>query len=68
MLKLERLGVGQRSQRVALGRVRLQRIPNVQMTTLTDFVLDSCDLDAIVHTDHWGGSNALGSVGYTHLT
>lgn len=65
-IAVERLGVGQRSQRVGLGRVRLQRIPNVQMTTLTDFVLDSCDLDAIVYSDHWGGYNALGNVGYTH--
>lgn len=66
-IAVERLGVGQQSKRVALGRVRLQRIPNVQMTTLTDFVLDTCDLDAVIYTDHWVGYNDLGNVGYTHV-
>ena len=66
-IAVERLGVGQQSKRVALGRVRLQRIPNVQMTTLTDFVLDTCDLDAVIDTDHWVGYNDLGNVGYTHV-
>jgi transposase-like protein len=66
-IAVERLGVGDRSKRVALGRARLQRIPNVQMATLTDFVLDTCDLDAIVYTDHWGGYNDLGNAGFTHM-
>lgn len=66
-IAVERLGVGEKSKRVALGRARLQRIPNVQMPTLTEFVLDSCDLDAIIYTDHWGGYNDLGNVGYTHV-
>lgn len=66
-IAVERLGVGQKSQRVALGRVRLQRIPNVQMTTLTDFVLDTCDLDAVIYTDHWVGYNDLGNAGFTHV-
>ena len=66
-IPVERLGVGQKSQRVALGRVRLQRIPNVQMTTLTDFVLDTCDLDAVIYTDHWVGYNDLGNAGFTHV-
>jgi transposase-like protein len=66
-IAVERLGVGEKSKRVALGRTRLQRIPNVQMPTLTDFVLDTCDLDAIIYTDHWGGYNDLGNVGYTHV-
>jgi len=66
-IAVERLGVGEKSKRVVLGRVRLQRIPNVQMATLTDFVLDSCDLDAVIYTDHWGGYNDLGKVGYTHV-
>jgi len=67
-IAVERLGVGEKSKRVALGRTRLQRIPNVQMPTLTDFVLDTCDLDAIIYTVHWGGYNDLGNVGYTHVT
>jgi len=66
-IAVERLGVGAKSKRVALGRARLQRIPNVQMATLTDFVLDTCDLDAVIYTDHWGGYNDLGNVGYTHV-
>jgi transposase-like protein len=66
-IAVERLGVGQRSQRVALGRVRLQRIPNVHMATLTDFVFDTCDLDAIIYTDHWIGYNDLANAGYTHV-
>ena len=66
-IAVERLGVGEKSKRVALGRARLKRIPNVQMATLTDFVLDTCDLDAIIYTDHWGGYNDLGNVGYTHV-
>lgn len=64
---VERRGVGAKSMRVALGRVRLARVPNVQMTTLTDFVLDACDLDAIIYTDAWGGYNGLGQAGYTHV-
>jgi transposase-like protein len=66
-ISVERLGVGEWSKRVALGRVRLQRIPNVQLATLTDFVLDTCDLDAVIHTDHWVGYNDLGNVGFTHV-
>ena len=66
-ISVERLGVGETSKRVALGRARLQRVPNVQMATLTDFVLDTCDLDAVIYTDHWGGYNDLGNVGYTHV-
>jgi transposase-like protein len=66
-IAVERLGVGEKSKRVALGRVRLTRIPNVQATTLTDFVLDTCDLDAIIYTDAWGGYNGLGQAGYTHV-
>jgi transposase-like protein len=37
-----------------------------QHVGVTDFVLDTCDLDAIIYTDHWGGYNDLGNVGYTH--
>jgi transposase-like protein len=59
---VERRGVGEQSKRVALGRVRLQRVPNVQMATLIDFVLDTCDPDTIIYTDHWGTYNDLGSV------
>jgi transposase-like protein len=66
-IAVERLGVGEKSKRIALGRVRLQRVPNVQMATLTDFVLDTCDLDAIIYTAHWGGYNDLGNVGYRHV-
>lgn len=66
-IAVERLGVGQKSKRVTLGRVRLQRIPNVQMATLTDFVLDTCDLDAVIYTDHWVGYNDLGNAGFTHV-
>jgi ISXO2-like transposase domain len=66
-IAVERLGVGKKSKRVALGRIRLQRVPNVQMATLTDFVLDTCDLDAVIYTDHWGGYNDLGKVGYTQV-
>jgi hypothetical protein len=66
-IAVERLGVGEHSKRVGLGRIRLQRIPNVQMTTLTDFVLDTCDLDAIVYTDHWVGDNDLGNAAFTHV-
>jgi transposase-like protein len=64
-ISVERLRVGETSKRIALGRARLQRIPNVQMATLTDFVLDTCDLDAVIYTDHWGGYNDLGNRGYT---
>jgi transposase-like protein len=66
-ISVERLGVGETSKRYALGRARLQRVPNVQMATLTDFVLDTCDLDAVIYTDHWGGYNDLGNVGHTHV-
>jgi hypothetical protein len=30
-------------------------------------VLDTCDLDTVVYTDHWGGYIDLGNVGYTHV-
>ncbi len=66
-IAVERLGAGAKSKRVALGRVRLQRIPDVQMPALTEFVLDSCDLDAVISTDHWPGYNGLGAAGFTHV-
>jgi transposase-like protein len=68
---VERFGVGEKSKkskRVALGRARLQRIPKVEMPTLTDFVLYAFDLDAIIYTDRWSGYNDLGNVGYTNVT
>lgn len=37
------------------------------MATLTDFVLDTCDPHAVIHTDHWVGDNDLGNVGFTHV-
>jgi peptidoglycan/LPS O-acetylase OafA/YrhL len=36
------------------------------MATLTDFVLEACDLDAVIYTDRWAGYNDLGNAGFTH--
>jgi len=32
------------------------------LPTLTHFVLETCDLDAIIYTDHWGNYNDLGDL------
>jgi hypothetical protein len=66
-ISVERLGVGETSKRVALGRVRSSASRTSSAATLTDFVLDTCDLDAVIYTDHWGGYNDLGNVGYMHV-
>jgi hypothetical protein len=61
-IAVEAQGGGRRSKRVALGRIRLVRIPNMQAPTLTQLVEDTCAF-WVIYTDHWSGYNRLGPAG-----
>jgi transposase-like protein len=49
-----------------MGRIRLQRVPNVQAKTLTRFVRDTCEPGSVIQTDGWGGYRPLPGLGFTH--
>jgi len=49
-----------------IGRIRLQRIPDVSAASLIPFVQEAVQPGSVVHTDGWGGYNDLGAKGYTH--
>lgn len=65
-IAVEAHGVGAKSKRVALGRVRLARVPNVQAWTLAQFVQDTCAPGSVIYTDHWVGYNGLTAEGFKH--
>jgi hypothetical protein len=58
--------VGRKSKRVSSGRIRLERIPDVKMKTLTDFCLDTCELGSVLYTDGWKGYAGLTGAGFIH--
>lgn len=47
------------------GRVRLRRVSDVSEASLVPFVCDAVEPGSQVHTDGWGGYNALPKHGYT---
>lgn len=48
------------------GRVRLERLPNTEKDTLTEFVLSNVERGSIVHTDAYSGYNDLGRFDFRH--
>ena len=48
------------------GRTRLRRVPDVAGESLLPFVCDVVQPGSDIHTDGWGGYNALSKAGYTH--
>lgn len=50
----------------AMGRIRLQRVPDASAPTLTRFVGETVEPGAEVATDGWEGYGRLGNVGYRH--
>lgn len=50
-----------------LGRVRLQKIPNVTGEALGGFVRDVVEPGSVVHTDGWSGYSGLSKLGYKHI-
>ena len=65
-IAVEAHGVGERSKRVASGRIRLARIKDCSEPSLTAFCEDAIAAGAVVYTDHWSGDNGLGEAGFTH--
>ena len=49
-----------------IGRIRLRRIPDVSAASLIPFVHEAVQPGALVHTDGWGGYNAMEAEGYKH--
>jgi transposase-like protein len=65
-IAVEVQGVGERSKRVAFGRIRLARIKDCSELSLTAFCEDAIRAGGVVYTDHWSGYSGLGEAGFTH--
>jgi len=50
-----------------IGRIRLQRVANASMHSLTAAVQATVTAGSTVRTDDWGGYGSLHSVGYAHI-
>lgn len=61
------VGIAAQSRRGGVVKVRLQRLPNTQLDTLTEFVLDHVARGSEVLTDAWGGYNDIGRYEYKHV-
>jgi transposase-like protein len=48
------------------GRARLRKVPDVSGASLVPFVCEAVEPGSQVHTDGWGGYNALSEHGYVH--
>ncbi len=49
-----------------IGRIRLQRAPDVSNESLHGFIEESVTPGSVVHTDGWKGYNNIAKKGYTH--
>ncbi len=49
-----------------IGRIRLQRIPDVSAARLIPFLQEAVRPGSVIHTDGWGGYNDIQAKGYTH--
>jgi ISXO2-like transposase domain/Transposase zinc-ribbon domain len=54
------------AERFAPGDVRIRRVPDVEMNTITDFAVDSCFRESVIHTDGWAGYHGLVRIGFGH--
>jgi hypothetical protein len=51
---------------LAIGRIRMRRIPDASADSLIPFVQDSVEVGSVVHTDGWLGYEPLKGKGYDH--
>jgi transposase-like protein len=49
-----------------IGRVRLRRVKDVSAESLLDFICETVEPGATIHTDGWNGYASLPAAGYTH--
>jgi transposase-like protein len=49
-----------------IGRIRLRRVKDVTAESLRDFIRETVDPDATIHTDGWKGYTGLPAAGYRH--
>ena len=49
-----------------IGRIRLQRVPDISSKSLHGFIEESVSPGSVVHTDGWKGNNNIAKKGYTH--
>lgn len=66
-IAVEAQGVGEKSKRVASGRIRLARIRDCSQLSLTAFCEDAIATGSVVYTDHWSGYNDLENAGFIHV-
>ena len=66
VIAVEAQGLGERSQRVASGRVRLARIRDCSELSLTAFCEEAIEAGSVAYTDHWSGYKGLGDAGFVH--
>ena len=50
----------------AIGRIRLKRVKDVSAESLLDFIRETVELGATIHTDGWRGYAGLPVAGYKH--
>ena len=65
-IAVEALPTGEKSKRVASGRIRLARIKDCSQLSLTAFCEDAVAPGSVIATDHWGGYNDLQNAGFIH--
>ena len=51
---------------LAIGRIRMRRVPDASADSLIPFVQDSVEVGSVVHTDGWLGYEPLKDKGYDH--
>jgi len=61
------VGIAVDARKGGPGRVRLERLPNTEKDTLTEFVLANVERGSEVHTDAWAGYNDIGRFNYSHV-
>ena len=49
-----------------MGRIRLERVPNIGAPTLHDFVLDNVETGSVIYTDGLPSYRGLDKLGYEH--
>lgn len=51
----------------ALGRARMQIIPDASGRSLIEFIADAVEPGSVIYTDGWAGYNAVSRSGYEHV-
>lgn len=56
----------EKNARAAIGRIRLKRVRDVCAASLLNFIRESVEPGATIHTDGWKGYAGLAATGYKH--